>query len=143
MKFYYTTEEPNKDTSEVQTVQARGYDEAFEKIYSSIAHMHDDTDIHIYTDRSYQGYNWRLGGWRPYKESDEYLTAHMLNRQHPDSWTPGEWYPAIIPGTNIPCEVRRSTGRGKKAGEKYIHVKRRDGIRFRFSLRDGSFTQLT
>ena len=43
--------------------------------------------------------------------------------QHPDVWTSGEWYPAIA-HKGGEMEIMRSKGRGKQAGQSYLHIRK-------------------
>ena len=50
------------------------------------------------------------------------LLAQYMERQHPQQWTSGRWYPAHLPdGREV--EIRRSNGRGKQTGSRYLHIK--------------------
>ena len=48
--------------------------------------------------------------------------AQALDRQHPNPWTPGHWYPAEYNGVKV--HISRSNGRGRNSGTRYLHVKR-------------------
>lgn len=43
---------------------ARGYDAAFEKLLLAYPNLSDEAEIHIYTQRNYQGFTWKVGTWR-------------------------------------------------------------------------------
>lgn len=49
--------------------------------------------------------------------------AAELNAQHPATWIAGHWYPAIGPN-NTPVEIRRTSGVGRNAGTKFLHIKK-------------------
>jgi hypothetical protein len=48
--------------------------------------------------------------------------VQYMNAQHPDYWDTGRWYPAQLPtGGNV--EIKRTTGRGRLQGKRYLHVR--------------------
>lgn len=60
------------------TIEAHGYEDAFDKIYPQIASMPDDTEVAIYTERSGTGYSFNLGRWRPFDAAQHRVQATVL-----------------------------------------------------------------
>ena len=48
--------------------------------------------------------------------------ANHLNEQHPDTWIPGQWYPATkLDGGEV--EIKRTHGKGRNHGS-FLHVRK-------------------
>jgi len=83
--------------------------------------------------------------------------ARHLDKQHPNMWDRGRWYPASLP-SGIAVEIKRTNGKGRNPG-RFLHVRRKvrlvvrhpdgtksnaghDYVHVRFNLRTGECKEL-
>lgn len=50
--------------------------------------------------------------------------AACLDKQHPDRYYSGTWYPATDPINRNALEIKRTTGRGRARGTSFLHIRR-------------------
>lgn len=53
---------------------------------------------------------------------DDLQFARYMDKQHPDRWEAGQWYPAKTPD-GTPVEVCRTKGRGRSSGVPFLHIR--------------------
>jgi len=50
--------------------------------------------------------------------------AACLDKQHPDRYDRGTWYPAQDPISGDALEIKRTTGKGRARGRSFLHIRR-------------------
>ena len=65
--------------------------------------------------------------------------AHYLDKQHPNPWDGGRWYPASLPVSGAKVEIRRTSGKGRNHGY-FLHARR--AVRLTVRNLDGTISDL-